>query len=376
MSLITYVTKIHFADSVLEDALEAELELLGFTRPLIVCDDGAERAAVLDRLLAAIPAHVTATLYETTIGHATEDACAEAAALYREADADGIIGFGGAEAITVAKAVAVLVSHEGPLGKFAPAGGGHRITSAVPPLVAIPSVEGACAEALGVALVAQRDGAGIALASPCLTPRVVICDPSLTLDLSARRTASSGMDVITHCLETYIATAYNPPADGIARDGMRRAVANLERAVADGTDLEARREMMAAAINGALAFQKGLGGVHAMSHALAGLGGEAADHGSINAVLLPVVLQFNAPAVPQRYADIRRELGLSQRADLSEELALLRERVGLPGGLGELGFPREHLEPAAVLAAAGYCNRTNPRHAAAEDYHAMLRAAF
>jgi len=376
MSLITYVTKIHFAESVLEDALEAELELTGLTRPLVICDDGEGREGVVNRLLAAIPPHVSATLYRATVGHATEDTCSEASALYRHVDADGIIGFGGVEAISVAKGVAALVSHEQPPVQFASCGGSPRVGNQVPPLVAIPTVESACAEAIGLALVAQRAGAGIALTNPGLTPRVVICDPSLTLDLPARRTASSGMDVLTHCLETYISTAYNPPADGIARDGIRRAVVNLERAVADGSDIGARREMMAAALNGALAFQKGLGGVHAMTHALAGLGNEAADHGLVNAVLLPVVLEFNAPAVPQRYADVRRELGLSPRADLAEEFALLRERVGLPGGLGDVGFRRDDLREASVLAAAGYCNRTNPRHAGAEDYHAMLRAAF
>src|SRR5690606_27621600 len=130
--------------------------------------------------------------------------------------------------------------------------------------------------------------------------------PTLTLDLTAQDVAGSGMDALTHCLETYIASAYNPPADGIARDGIRRAAAHLERAVADMADLAARREMMAAALNGALASQKGLGGVHAMSHALAGLGRGRLDHGAINAVLLPLVLEFNQPAVAHRYDEIKR----------------------------------------------------------------------
>lgn len=376
MSLITYVTKIHFAESVLEDALEAELELNGLMRPLVICDDGEGREGVVNRLLAAIPSHVSATLYRATVGHATEDTCWEASALYRHVDADGIIGFGGVEAISVAKGVAALVSHRDLPAQFAPCGGSPRLGGRVPPLVAIPTVESACAEAIGVAMVKQREGAGIALSNSSLTPRVVICDPSLTLDLPATRSASSGMDVLTHCLETFIATAYNPPADGIARDGIRRAVANLERVVADGSDLAARREMMAAALNGALAFQKGLGGVHAMSHALAGLGNGAADHGSVNAILLPVVLEFNAPAVPQRYSEIRRELGFSSRADLAEAFASLRERIGLPGGLGKVGFRRDDLREASTIAAAGYCNRTNPRHAGANDYHAMLLSAF
>ena len=377
MSLITYVTKIHFAENVLEDALEAELELLGLSRPLVICDDGPERSAVVARLLAAIPRGIAAAFYRGGAGNATEQACADAAEIYAESEADGLIAFGGAAAMNLAKAVGVRVSHAGPLALYAGAGGGgQRIRDVIPPLIAIPSVVGSCAEAIGVATVSRREETGLALSSAYLIPRVVICDPTLTLDLPADRTASSGMDALTHCLETYIATAYNPPADGIARDGIRRATANIERAVADGSDLRARREMMASALNGALAYQKGLGGVHAMSHALAGFGGGVLDHGAVNAVLLPAVLEFNAPAVSQRYEEIRRELGLSPRANLAEEIVRLRERVALPASLEELGVDAGDLERAAALAATDYCNRTNPRHAGAGDYLSMLRAAF
>lgn len=377
MSLITYVTKIHFAENVLEDALEAELELLRLARPMIVCDDGPARGGVIARLLAAIPRRVAATLYHTAGTLATEEACEEAADLYAASGADGLIAFGGAAAMNLAKAVGVRVSHAGPLGLYAgTCGGGQRIRDAIPPLIAIPSVAGACAEAIGVTMLSRREGPAIALASPHLVPRVVICDPTLTLDLPPGRTASSGMDVLTHCLETYIATAWNPPADGIACDGIRRAVANIERAVADGSDLSARREMMAAALNGGLAGQKGLGGVHAMSHALAAVGGEAPDHGAVNAVLLPAVLEFNAPAVSPRYDEIGRELGLPARIGLADAMARLRERIALPARLGELGIEKRDLERAAVLAAADHCNRTNPRHADAGDYLTMLRAAL
>lgn len=373
MSLISYVTKIHFAENVLEDALEAELELLGLSRPLIVSDHGAARAGVTERLLAAIPPHVTAALFTASAGHATEAACGKAAALYADHEADGLIAFGGPGAINVARAVGVLVGHGEPLARYA---GGQRVRDVIPALISVPTIAGSCAETVGVATIMLADGASATLASPFLTPRVVICDPTLTLDLAAAETAASGMDALTHCIETFISSAWNPPADGIARDGMRRAAAHLERAVADGSDLVARREMMAAALNGALAGQKGLGGVHAMSHALAGLGGGALDHGALNAVLLPQVLEFNAPAVAHRYGEIKHELGLPERCDLVRAIVGLRERVALPARLGELGVERDDLERAAALAAAGYCNRTNPRHAAAADYLAMLRAAF
>jgi 4-hydroxybutyrate dehydrogenase len=377
MSLISYVTKIHFAENVLEDALEAELEKLGLCRPLIVSDNGLARRNVLDRLLAAVPRPVSATLYETGSCRATEGACKEAANLYLDDEADGLIAFGGAAAFNLAKAVALRVSHSGPLRNYAGTEGGRpRILDVIPPMIAIPTIAGSCSETVGIAVVSLLDGSNVSFVSPFLTPRVVICDPTLTLDLPAGETAAAGMDALTHCLETYIATAYNPPADGIARDGLRRAIAYLERAVADGSDLDARREMMAAALNGALANQKGLGGVHAMSHALGGVVSGALDHGATNAVLLPLVLEFNAPAVSARYEEIKREFRLPARADLADAIMRLRERIALPGRLGEIGVVRSDLARAATLAASDYANRTNPRHAGADDYLSMLQAAL
>jgi len=376
MSLISYNTKIHFAESVLEDAFEAEFELLGLRRPLVISDNGPERAAVLARLEAAIPRGVSAGFYDMPTPTPTEALCDEAAQLYHDWEADGIVAFGAAGAHNLAKATALRVSHQGPYRQYAGVAGGPRIRDVMPPVIVVPTIAGSCSEAVGVAVLVLPEGGTSTLISPYLTPRVVICDPTLTLDLPADLTAGAGMDALTHCVETYIAIAYNPPADGIARDGLRRAVAHLQRAVEDGSDLRARRELMAAALNGALAHQKGLGGVHAMSHALAGVAEGGIDHGAANAVLLPLVLEFNAPAVEARYEAIRYEMGLSEKADLPEAMARLRERIALPSRLGALGIRRDDLPRAADYAAADYANRTNPRRAGRDDYLAMLEAAI
>ena len=190
--------------------------------------------------------------------------------------------------IDLAKVAALLVSHGGRLCAFAAAGGRlGLIRDLLPPIIAIPTTAGSGAEVVSTAGVVLADGQRLGLASPHLIPKVAICDPTLTLGLPPALTAGTGMDALSHCIETFLATAYNPPADGIALDGIARAARHLERAVERGRDLTARREMMAAALNGALALQKGLGGVHAISHALGALDGYLLHHGTLNAVLLP-----------------------------------------------------------------------------------------
>jgi alcohol dehydrogenase class IV len=377
MSLITYVTKIHFADNVLEDALDAELELLGVCRPLVIADRRTIQSASGARLHAAIPKRCAATIFAGPEYEPTEAESAAVTELYRQVEADGLIAFGSGSAIELAKAVAVHLTHEGPLRQYAGIEGGMtRIRNALPPIIAIPTAPGAGSEASGTAAIVMTDGPKMTLVSPLLVPRVAICDPTLTLALPPEDTACSGMDALTHCIETFITTAYNPPADGIALDGVRRAAANIERAVCNGADIEARREMMAAALNGALAQQKGLGGVHAMSYALGGLSGYHLDHGAVNAILLPHVLEFNAPAVAHRYDEIRNGMNVPPRFDLPEAVVRLRERIGLPATLGEIGVDRCALHRAADYAAYDYANRTNPRRASAEDYLNMMTAAL
>jgi alcohol dehydrogenase class IV len=377
MSLISYLTRIHFADGVVEEALAAELDELGIGRPLIVTDRGVADAGLLERVEDAAPAAATAVLLEEGAITPSEAGAARIAELYRENGCEGLIALGGGTIIDLVKIVALLVSHDGPLIAFA--GGGGRlglIRDVLPPIIAIPTTAGSGAEVVPGTGVALENGQTLGLSSPHLLPKVTICDPTLTISLPPALTAGTGMDALTHGIETYIATAYNPPADGIALDGIARAARHLERAVQDGRDLTARREMMAAALNGALAVQKGLGGVHALSHALGGLEGYRLHHGTLNGVLLPYMLDFNAPAVGDRYAAIKRAMRLGRRIDLAEALFRLTGRLGLPTSLGQLGVDLAAIERAAPRAERDPANRTNPRRARREDYLALMQLAL
>lgn len=374
---ISYLNRVHFGEDVLAEALATELTGLGAMRPLVVTDPGIVAAGLLDKLLATIPASVSPAVFSDTPANPTESAVDEAADACRQAEADSLIGFGGGSAIDLAKAVGLRVSHDGPLAGFAAVEGGvGRIKPVMPPMIAIPTTAGTGSEVGRGAIIVLRDGRKLGFISPYLIPEAAICDPVLTLGLPPRLTAGTGMDALTHCVETYIATADNPTADAIAIDGLRRASAHLETATEDGTNRTARREMMVAAMHGALAFQKGLGGVHAMSHALGGLAGYHLHHGTLNAVLLPFVLQFNAPVVGHRYDDLRAAMGLSEAADLPMAIEKLTERLGLPMRLGEMGVDHAAIEAAAPLAEKDHTNATNPRKATASDYLAIMEEAL
>jgi alcohol dehydrogenase class IV len=184
------------------------------------------------------------------------------------------------------------------------------------------------------------------------------------------------MDAVAHCVETFLAPAVNPPAEAIAIDGLTRAAAHLERATRNGQDHEARWNLMMAAMEGALAFQKGLGAVHALSHPLGALPDLKLHHGTLNAVLLPAVLRFNRPNVRDKLARVAGAMGLPPAADVADAIAQLNARLGLPAGLGAMGVPRKALPGIAQLAPKDHCHATNPRPATVADYQRMLEESF
>ncbi len=376
MATITYLTTIHFDFGALA-LLPGELKRLGVACPLVVTDRGVASAGLLARVLEAIGSGFDAQVWDGTPANPTEDAVMAAAQVYRDRGCDGLVAVGGGSSIDLAKAVGLIATHSEPLMQYAAVEGGvARITSRVAPLIAVPTTAGTGSEVGRGSVIVMRDGRKLGLLSPNLLPKVALCDPELTLGLPAMLTAATGMDAMAHCIETFCAPSVNPPAEAIALDGLRRASANIEIATRDGTNRQARWEMMMAAMEGAMAFQKGLGAVHALSHPMGALPGRPLHHGTLNAVLLPAVLEFNAPVLEGKKATLNAGLGLAADADPAAHIRTLNSRLGLPAGLGAMGVTRADFGAVADAALKDHCHQTNPRLASRDDYLAMLDASF
>ncbi|MFL9896608.1 iron-containing alcohol dehydrogenase [Paraburkholderia fungorum] len=379
MSLINYVTQIQFDFGAIR-LLKSECERIGIHRPLIVTDRGVRHAGIVDSVLEALGSGPDVPVYDRTPPNPNESAVRDAVEEFRKHGCDGIIAVGGGSSIDLAKGVAVCATHSGPLQSFAVIeGGAARITSATAPVIAIPTTAGTGSEVGRGAILILDDGRKVGVISPFVVPKSAICDPELTMKLPAALTAATGMDAIAHCLETFMSPAFNPAADGIALDGLWRAWRHIERATTHPDDRVARLNMMSASMEGALAFQKGLGCVHSLSHALGGIDPRL-HHGTLNAIFLPAVIEFNREAPSMReegkLARIAQAMGLDNAAEVGPSVKALTSRLELPTGLAEVGVTREMFPNIIKGALKDHSHKTNPRIASEEDYQMMLEASL
>ena len=354
--VIQYLSEISFAPGAL-GVLPDLLKKFSVTNPLVVSDRGLTSLGIVEQLRAGKP-----PVFDQVETNPSEASAVLGLEMYRQHGCDGIVAVGGGSPIDCAKCIGLLVCHPQPLSDYAFINGGlPKITANRPPLIAIPTTAGTGSEVGRAALVSMMNGRKLAIISPHMIPNAVICDPNLTLGLPKSLTAATGMDAIAHCVETYCSPRFNPVTDAIALDGLARACANIREAVRDGLNLTARSEMMMAALEGGLTFQKGLGLVHSLSHALGGLQGKRLHHGTLNAIFLPHVLRFNMEACPDKMQKLAEVVGVAGPTALPAFFEALNSEIGLPGRLCDMGVRKEDLAPMAEFALQDHSSATNPR---------------
>lgn len=376
MPVMNFLTQCVFDAGALKQ-LAALAKGKGITRPFIVTDAGIKASGILAKVEDALGV-APAGVFAETVSNPTETQTKIAAKLYKESGADGIIAVGGGSSMDHAKAIGLMASHSDPLETYAAIIGGARKIGKIPPLIAVPTTAGTGSEVSVGMVIIMENGRKETFASPNLIPVVALCDPDLTLGLPAGLTAATGMDALTHCIEAVLTPSVNPPAEGIGYDGAQRAFGQgmLVRAVKDGSDAEARWHMMMASYEGALAFVKGLGGVHALSHAAGRLEQKKLHHGTLNAVFLPHILRFHQGAADAKYARLRQVMGLTAGADLADAIQDLNNTIGIPKNLTAMGLAASDAPGIVDYALKDLAHFGNPRAMSADDYAKVYETAL
>jgi alcohol dehydrogenase class IV len=374
-----YPTTIRFGAGRIVELPDA-LRDVGIVRPLLVTDPGIVDLPMLKAALAHLesagrPAAVFSEIQANPIDRNVE----AGVAAYRAGGHDGIIAFGGGSALDVGKVVAFMVGQTRPMWDFEDVGDWwtRADPSGIAPILAVPTTAGTGSEVgrAGVITHSQTHTKKV-IFHPKMMPAIAICDPELTVGLPAFLTAGTGMDALAHCLEAYCAPGYHPMAEGVAVEGVRLVKENLLRAVQDGADIEARGRMMTAAAMGATAFQKGLGGIHALSHPVGAL--YNTHHGMTNAVFMPYVMAFNEKAIADRMARLAAWLGLNTQshAGMMDWVLRLREDIGVPHSLAGLKVDGARIDEIAAAAEVDPTAGGNPikfdRDAARQVFTAAL----
>jgi 4-hydroxybutyrate dehydrogenase len=374
MAQMNFLTQCTFDFGALAQ-LPKVLKANGVSRAFVVTDPGLKANGLLDKLLAAL-AEPPAGVFTDTPANPTETVSNAAAAAYRASSADGIIAFGGGSSMDLAKAMGLMVTHEGPFERLGASKRGMKFIGKIPPLIAVPTTAGTGSEVSPGAVVILDNGMKETFVSAHLVPIAAVCDPELTLGLPPALTAATGMDAMTHCIEAVLTPVVHPPAEAIGVDGAERVGKWLEVAVQDGRNRDARWNMMMGSFEGALAFAKGLGAVHGLSHALGRIQELKLHHGTLNAVILPHSLAMIGNAAEEKFARLRRALGLAPNADLPQYIADLNGRIGLPANLSAMGVKVEHGEGAVPYAVSDIATLSNAVPFDAEKYGELFKRAL
>jgi alcohol dehydrogenase class IV len=377
ISRFSFPTTIHFGPGASRLA-GAHLAERGLRRPLVVTDRGLAALPLVAAFEASLKsAGLQPAVYAGVFGNPTASQVMNGAAAYRAHGADGVVGIGGGAALDVAKVVGLLATHPGDVIEYVWDHPRMRaIGEALPYFVALPTTSGTGSEVGRSSVISEEDThVKRVIFSPQILARVVFADPELTLGLPPAVTAATGMDALTHNVESYLSPAYHPLCDGIALEGTRLAARSLVKAVQEPRNLAARADMMMSSMMGAIAFQKDLGAVHSCAHAL----GTVCDmhHGLANALMIDTVLAWNAEVVPAKFDELAHAVGVSGGAQgFLDWLKRLKETIGIAPNLSAAGVKREVIPRLVAIATADICHQTNPRPVTAADFDRLFAEAM
>ena len=359
----TYPTAIRFGAGRI-DELAAACAAAGIARPLFVTDPGLVRLPITARALDVLAAAgIEAAVFSDVNPNPTEDNVAAGLAAMRAGGHDGVVAFGGGSALDCGKVVAFMKGQARPMWDFEDVGDWwtRADPAGIAPVVAVPTTAGTGSEVGRAGVITNlATHTKKVIFHPGMMPAQVIMDPELTVPLPPALTAGTGMDALAHCLEAYAAPSYHPMAEGIAVEGMRLVQGNLLRAYRDGSDLDARGNMLVAAAAGATAFQKGLGAIHALSHPVGAL--YNTHHGLTNAVFMPYVLDFNREALWDKFDRLAGWLGLDGGfSGVLDFVLRLRRDLGIPHTLDRIGVDESRFPEMAAMAVLDPTAGGNPR---------------
>ena len=372
----SFPTTIHFGAGA-RKLLAAHLSSMNLKRPLIVTDKALAALPLIADIFADLTkAGLAPTVYGGIWGNPTGSQVMNGAAAYKAHNADCVVGIGGGAALDVAKVVGLMATHPGEVMEYVWDHPNVRaIDQPLPHFVALPTTSGTGSE-VGRSSVISEEQSHVkrVIFSPLILAKVVFADPELTLGLPPHVTAATGMDALTHNIESYLSPAYHPLCDGIALEGTRIAARALLKAVKDPGNLQARADMMMSSMMGAIAFQKDLGAVHSCAHAL----GTVCDlhHGLANALMIDTVMAWNIETVPKKFDELARVCDLNGGAELVPWLKSLKRDIGIAASLSAVGVKREHLPRMVEIATADICHQTNPRPCTAADFERLFSQAL
>ncbi|WP_119257161.1 iron-containing alcohol dehydrogenase [Shinella zoogloeoides] len=358
----SYPTAIKFGAGRIKE-LADHCKAVGMKKPLLVTDRGLSTMAITQNALDILEAAGLGRAMFAEVDPNPTDRNLEAGVkAFKAGGHDGVVAFGGGSGLDLGKAVAFMAGQTRPVWDFEDVGDWwtRANSDGIAPIVAVPTTAGTGSEVGRASVITNSEThTKKVIFHPKFLPSVTICDPELTVGMPKVITAGTGMDAFAHCLEAYSSPFYHPMSQGIALEGMRLVKEYLPRAYKDGTDIEARANMMSAAAMGAVAFQKGLGAIHSLSHPVGAI--YNTHHGMTNAVVMPPVLAFNRPAIEARIASAAAYLGIAGGFDGFFDYVLrLREEVGVPDKLAALGVGTDRIDEMAAMAIVDPTAGGNP----------------